>query len=114
MRVLICGDRNWTNAQLIDEWIATLPADTIIIQGEARGADSTARDSAKERGLVVESYPADWEQYGRAAGPVRNKQMLDAKPDYVLAFHHDIANSKGTANMVALAEKAGIPVRLIG
>ena len=108
MRILICGDRNWTNIPLIAGWLATVPRDTVIIQGDARGADSIAKDAALSLGLEVESYPANWAQYGRAAGPIRNKQMLDTKPDFVMAFHSDITSSKGTANMLKIAKQKGI------
>jgi hypothetical protein len=64
-------------------------------------------------GLPVESFPADWEQYGRAAGPIRNQQMLEAKPDRVFAFHEDLEHSKGTGDMVRRARKAGVPVEVI-
>lgn len=110
MRVLICGDRNWTDWEAIERYVATLPDDAVIIEGEARGADRMARQAAMRRGLKVERYPALWAKYGRAAGPVRNRQMLvEGDPDLVVAFHTNIAESKGTANMVSQAERAGLP-----
>ncbi len=64
-------------------------------------------------GLSVQAYPAQWHQYGRAAGPLRNQEMLtDAKPDLVLAFHRNLARSRGTADMVRRARAAGVPVRV--
>jgi hypothetical protein len=77
------------------------------IEGEAKGADSLARDVALELGFKVLSFPADWDKYHRAAGPIRNRQMLtEGKPDLVLAFHQDLTRSKGTKNMVTLARRA--------
>ena len=59
--------------------------------------------------IPVLSYPAEWNKFGRAAGPMRNKRMLiDGKPDMVFAFHDDIENSKGTANMIKITREAGI------
>lgn len=111
MKVLICGSRDWDNPTPIRELIDDLPRDTIVIEGEARGADKMAAHLAKEAGLQVEPYPADWARYHRAAGPIRNKQMLvEGKPTIVYAFFKDKAKSTGTANMVAQAKKAGIPV----
>ena len=115
MRVLICGGRNWTNREAIRSWVAYLQDwgyDTVI-EGEARGADSIARDEALRAGMKVIRFPADWSKYHKAAGAIRNKQMLvDGKPDLVLAFHNDIAHSKGTALMLKLAKDAGIETLL--
>lgn len=65
--------------------------------------------------MNVEKYPADWEKYGKVAGPIRNQQMLDeGKPDVVYAFTDDLSNSRGTADMCRRANKAGVPVYVIG
>ncbi len=113
MKVLVCGSRDWEDYGAIVRELTKLPYDTVIIEGEARGADTLARQAASRQGYNVEAYPADWAQYGRAAGPIRNKQMLDeGKPDLVLAFSEDIENSRGTANMVMQARKRGIEVKV--
>ncbi len=113
MRVLFCGSRNWTDQVAIISQLNDLPADTVIIHGGARGADEMAGKMAEDiLGMEVEVYEADWERYGRAAGPIRNKRMLDeGKPDLVIAFMKP--ESKGTKNMVEIAEKAGVPVQVI-
>lgn len=112
MRLLVCGDRNWVDDESIKEAIVRLNP-SVVIHGNARGADSLAGEAANSLGITVEVYPAQWETYGRAAGPIRNRQMLvDGKPDKVLAFHDDIEKSKGTKNMVKQAEKAGIDVTI--
>ena len=110
MKILVCGDRNWVDKKAIFRELSKYPRDTIVIEGEARGADSLARVVALGLGVSVERYPANWDKYGRAAGPIRNQQMLDQKPDLVLAFHADLDNSKGTRDMVIRARKAGIEV----
>lgn len=82
-----------------------------IIHGAAKGADSIAgRLAEKNKDFEVEAFPADWKQYGKAAGPIRNKQMLDSGLDLVFAFHNDLSKSKGTKHMVEICRKAGIPV----
>ena len=113
MRLLICGDRDWWDKSLIEQYII-LYKPSVIIEGNARGADRMAGEAAKEFGIELEVYPADWNTYGKAAGPIRNTQMLkEGKPDKVLAFHDDIEASKGTKNMVTQARKAGIPVEVV-
>ena len=108
MRVLVTGDRNWTSEERIRYALSKLEnsynEDFTLIHGAARGADTIAETVAKSLGWTIERYPADWQKYGRAAGPVRNKQMLvEGKPDVVLAFHDDFEHSKGTDHMVRLA-----------
>jgi hypothetical protein len=76
--------------------------------GKERGADQQSAIAAELCGMKIERYPAKWSEYGRAAGPIRNKEMLNAKPNIVWAFHDDLENSKGTANMMAQATTAGI------
>lgn len=86
-----------------------LPSDIHIIAGGARGADNAAVDWAIVSHAPFTEYHADWEKYGKNAGPVRNQYMLDeGKPDIVLAFPSK--NSRGTWDMVRRAEKAGVPV----
>ena len=60
--------------------------------------------------MAALAYPANWKKHGRAAGPIRNKQMLEeAKPDLVIAF----PGGAGTANMVKQAREAGVKVEII-
>ena len=110
MRLLVCGDRDWTDKEAIYNEIVFLAPD-VIIEGGARGADSMARDIAILYDITLVSFPADWPKYGKAAGPIRNQQMLElGKPDLVLAFHDDLDNSKGTKDMVNRARKSGVEV----
>lgn len=110
MRVLICGDRNWTDYRAIRELVRSLPVGSTVIEGDARGADRMAGQAAREFGVAVEVYPAQWDTHGRAAGPIRNQQMLDeGKPDAVCWFHDKLSESKGTRDMVQRAQRAGIP-----
>lgn len=112
LRILVCGDRNWSDASAImRELEKYASANPVVIHGGARGADSLAGDTAYRLGLQTEVFIADWQSYGRAAGPIRNTQMLDkGEPDLVLAFHGDLNRSRGTRNMVEQAKRRGIPV----
>jgi hypothetical protein len=112
MKVLVCGDRNWEDYEAIARELCPVRP-SVVIHGAARGADSIAGEIAEEMGVRVEDYLAEWDKFGRAAGPIRNQQMLDeGKPDLVLAFHPDISKSKGTADMVRRAQKAGVPTKV--
>lgn len=117
VRVLICGSRHCTDGELILSALRDLHAREgveVVIEGEAPGADTLARRAAEQLGIPVLPFPADWDRYGRAAGPLRNARMLEeGKPDLVLAFSEDLNSSRGTADTVARARRAGVPVRLI-
>jgi hypothetical protein len=114
MKVLVCGDRNWKNKDIIRAYLASVPNLELVIEGESRGADTLAREVAEEMQVNVMRFPANWSLYHKAAGAIRNKQMLDeGKPDKVLAFHNNIEQSKGTKHMVALANKYKIPTQVI-
>jgi hypothetical protein len=81
----------------------------LVIAGGARGADTLAVQEARARKppIPVRVYPADWRRHGKAAGPIRNQQMLDeGAPDLVLAF----PGGGGTADMVRRARRAGLEV----
>lgn len=113
MRVLVCGDRNWSDRDLMHMKLAeTLVEGDVLIHGDCRGADRMAGRVAGELGCEVEAYPADWDRHGKAAGPIRNKQMLEeGSPDEVWAFHDNFGESRGTKSMVLQAIDAGVTTR---
>jgi hypothetical protein len=109
VRILVCGGRDYDDADLVREVLdEQFEVVSCIIHGGSRGADSLARAWAKRNGVMTEQYSADWRQYGKAAGPMRNQQMLNSgAPDLVIAF----PGGRGTADMVRRAKDAGVPVR---
>lgn len=115
MRLLVCGSRTWTDTEYLSTYLDGVlgggPPIEVLIHGDAPGADTIAGHWAELHGIPVESFSADWEQYGKSAGPIRNRKMLvEGKPTLVLAFlDKPLAESRGTANMLAQAEKAGVP-----
>lgn len=99
---------------VISELVELYGDDLVIIEGECHGADIMARVICQEAGIAFDPYPAEWSKYAKAAGPIRNKEMLDkGKPHEVIAFHETIDKSRGTVNMMKQAIKAGLPVRLV-
>ena len=111
MRVLVCGHRDMKDESLMRKELDKLHLtirDTLI-HGNARGADKLSEKVLSH--VPVERYPADWEKYGLAAGPIRNTQMLvEGKPDLVIAFLHP--KSVGTKDMIKQAKAAGVEVRI--
>ncbi len=108
MRILVCGSRNFRQPNAVMHRLEKLPPNTWIIHGGASGADSLADLYARRLGISVSRFPANWAEFGKAAGFIRNKHMLDQNPDLVVAFVRDPNNSPGTANMVLQALCAGV------
>ena len=114
MKVLITGDREGFSEYRMRTRLEELPEGSIVVHGACRGVDLQVNHWAKDLGFEVRAYPADWRRYGPAAGPIRNKQMLDEEhPDLVLAFHSNFDESKGTKNMLKQAKERGIVTELI-
>ncbi len=113
MRVLVCGDRDWTDKVKIHCSLQRFGRKDTVINGKCRGADELSSEVAKILEIPVEEYPAEWSRYNRGAGPIRNQTMLDTGIDLVIACHSDLANSKGTKDMVNRALKAGVTVEYI-
>lgn len=115
-KVLICGSRFYTDYKKILQYVRSLKdtaihENIVIVAGGAMGADTLAVKAAVSCGFSFREYPAQWEKYGKKAGPIRNQTMLDMeKPDIVAAFHEAIESSKGTKDMVSRARKSGVPV----
>lgn len=109
MRLLVCGGRHYNNRALVFETLDALaPQPTVLINGGATGADTLARIWAAARAIPIELYPAKWDAYGKAAGYIRNLQMItEGDPDLVIAFPGNL----GTRDMVLQSIKAGIEVR---
>lgn len=109
-RILVTGGRDYEDAMVIADALATLPVDAVLVHGDARGADRTAAYIWDQWVQRTEAHPADWKTHGKAAGAIRNQEMLDSGVDLVVAF----PGGRGTADMVRRARKAGVEVREFG
>lgn len=113
MRILVCGSRECDDAlsdlvwNYLSDFIPTGEPCTII-HGAAPGVDTQAMIFADMLPNCKHlPFEAEWHKHGRAAGPIRNKRMLeDGKPDVVIAF----PGGRGTANMVKQARAHGVKV----
>jgi predicted Rossmann-fold nucleotide-binding protein len=110
MRIIVTGGRDYTDARTVARVLAAYqakhPGKHTLVHGGATGADTMAAAVAYTLDWEVEEHLADWETHGKGAGPIRNKKMADAGADGLIAF----PGGRGTANMIACARKAGIPV----
>lgn len=121
MRILITGTRSFDrieqNIAYMQERISAAciafgegDEELVLVHGGARGVDTVAADAAHRLGLVLERYSAHWDVYGKAAGVIRNQEMVDAGADVCLAFPSSEAPSRGTRDCIDRAKRAGIPV----
>jgi SLOG family YspA-like protein len=111
MRVLVCGGRDFDDAGLMISVLDRLHAQksfTVLIHGDARGADRMAGEWATRHAVDSRIFVPDYDQFGpRLAPPFRNQRMLDeGKPDLVVAF----PCGGGTKDMVRRAVSAGVAI----
>lgn len=116
MRIVITGCRHWYNPDMAESVVARLiakhGAGIVIVNGGAKGIDQSFAEACRELDIACETYEADWDRYGKGAGPRRNRAMLAAGAAFVIAFHRDIKSSKGTKDAVNAALAIGIPAYL--
>lgn len=123
MRFAVTGGRDYDDREAVLSALADLPRDAVLVQGEAAGADSLAREVwSGFLGREQEPHPADWSgpcqlscapghrrrngSYCPAAGVYRNQEMVDSGLDLVIAF----PGGRGTADMVRRSLAAGVKV----
>lgn len=123
--VIVTGDREWGTDKdhaLMLRVLKQYPAGSWLMHGNQRGADLQSRELIDVFGLPLIEIRVPYIGFlGRRGGPARNKVMLqlalgvsDARRVRVEAFHRSIDASKGTQNMIDIAKKARLPVRLNG
>lgn len=81
---------------------------TVVYGACHRGIDALVHNLAQIHNFSLEAHPADWAKYGRAAGPIRNQEMVDSGIDVCLAFPA-AESSPGTRGTIKMARKKGIP-----
>ena len=105
MKVIIAGTRTFNNYQLLCNTIKELNINIDeIVCGGAKGADALGAKYAKENNIPIKYFLADWDKYGKGAGPIRNHQMGDYA-DYLIAFWNK--KSKGTLDMINYMQQIG-------
>lgn len=114
VKVLVTGSRTWDDVHEIywafRKWWeeAGQPDQPLLLSGACpKGADALAEYVWERNGWPVQRFPADWHQYGKRAGFVRNEQMVYENPDVCIAFIQN--ESKGATHTARLAERRGIP-----
>lgn len=114
-RIVVGGSRNFFDYEQLEAYLdvcLSAYSDVVIISGHCQGTDLMAERYATEHGLAIEVIPANWKKYGRAAGPIRNREMVE-RSDVVIAFWD--GKSRGTRSLIeyARALKKELRVKMI-
>jgi predicted Rossmann fold nucleotide-binding protein DprA/Smf involved in DNA uptake len=113
-KVIIAGGRDFkkdkNTFETLDKILSKQLKGIEVVSGGARGADAVGEEYAVSRGLNIRVFEADWDKYGKSAGYRRNAEMANYG-NALIAFWDGA--SRGTKNMIELAEKKGLPIRVI-
>jgi len=104
VKIAIVGSREYLDLDQVRDYVRLLPDDTVVVTGGARGVDEAAELAARSRGLKVIIHEPEWAKYGKAAGPMRNKQVVD-DCDRLVAFWDGA--STGAKDAISKAAKQG-------
>lgn len=110
-RLLVTGSRKHRDREFIysilDPFRLLLwPNNLMIIEGGAKGADRICREWAEQYGIPFKTFEADWDRYGKAAGGIRNTEMVEYGADRCVGF--PLPSSVGTYDCASKARAAGI------
>lgn len=108
MKLAVVGSRTFSDYAFMKK-ILEFHSCTQIISGGAKGADSLAKQYAGEKGIPIKEFLPNWDKDGKAAGFIRNKQIVDSC-DELVAFWDK--KSRGTKHSIDLAETASKPVSI--
>jgi hypothetical protein len=110
-RIIIAGGRDFFDYDMVklacDKYTKDRYNSIEVVCGMAKGADASGKKWGEENGYPIKKFPADWNKYKYAAGPIRNKQM--AEYGNVLIAFWDL-KSKGTKNMIDTARDLGLEI----
>ena len=122
IRLLVFGSRDWTDRGLLERSIydaaiirgfsaSGMGEEMVVVHGAARGADTMAADWATKFRVPTEPHPAEWERYGKSAGPRRNTTMAKLGADLAIGFFNGM--SPGSRDMLERCVFHSIPVLVV-
>lgn len=111
MKLIIAGSRYLTEPFYIDMIGAAIAEHgwkpSRVLSGRAKGIDTLGEIWARENDIPVDPFPADWSVHGKAAGPIRNRQMAENAEALLLIRRKD---SRGSLSMLNEARRLGLLV----
>ena len=123
-KIIIAGGREFNDYDMLksemdkylfeDVGISTAtggyPDEVEVVTGCARGADALGERYAVDNGYLVTYFPANWDQHGRAAGPIRNREMAEYAGTCVVFWD---GKSRGSKNMIDTARELGLDTHVV-
>jgi len=111
MKVAIVGSRGFNDMELLRATLEEFRGQiTLIVSGGAKGADTLGEQYAKENGIPTLIFKPDWEKHGKAAGFIRNKDIVE-NADTVVAMWDGA--SHGTENSIQHGYKMNKRVKIV-
>jgi hypothetical protein len=112
-RLLVTGSRDYGDHVRVTRILTPFMHQGItLVHGDGRGLDKLAAKTWTQAGEDALAVPADWDRYGKRAGPLRNQQMVDLG-GYIACIAFPLPGSRGTWDCVRRAELADIPVMVV-
>jgi hypothetical protein len=110
MKIAIVGSRKYQRLELVREFVAGLDSDDVVVSGHGGAVDLTAEECAMARGMETVIFPADWDRYGKSAGPRRNEQIA-RECNWMRAYWDGC--SRGTESAIRKARELGKYVSIV-
>lgn len=105
MKLIIAGGRDYQFTKKDWDRLETIRNVHEVVSGGARGADEAGEAWAAFRQKPIKRFMADWEKFGKRAGPMRNREMAEYA-DAVALF----PGGKGTQNMYLEAKARNLVI----
>lgn len=114
MRLIIAGSRTYNNytffVEKMEFFMKDVKEEVVLLCGEAKGVDTMGRMYALEAGWEILSFKPQWDLLGKAAGPLRNKEMAE-QATHCICFWDGV--SRGTASMIEFAKQYNLKLRVV-
>lgn len=117
LRIIVAGSRTFNDYDLLESTLSDYLKENnnvTIISGAAKGADQLGERFARKYRYNLKYFPAQWDMYGKSAGPIRNRKMAEyAAEERGVLFAFWDGKSRGTKSMIDLAKKYGLEVHVV-
>jgi len=110
MKLAVVGSRSFSDKTMLTNILDQQQNISCIISGGARGVDTLAEQWARSKNVETKIFLPDWLSYGRAAGPIRNRNIIEACDECVAFWDGE---SPGTRSSIELCNKLGKPIKIV-
>jgi hypothetical protein len=110
VKTIIAGSRNFTDPTLVEmavELARNHIQVTEVVSGQCEGIDRLGEIWATTHDIPCSYFPADWDKHGKAAGPIRNSEMVNYADALIAVWD---GRSRGTMDVIKKARTKGLKV----